>query len=226
MVAILEQAKEGQAPDLLSRSTGSGLFFQVSNALPLFLTWKRPWKLEQVPGDAIPAPVPSCWVPCSILSLQHHCPLKRRPWVSSGVIFHFCSPLRGAVGVRRSIPDIVHLFPWTLSVILFGSHQSTLECSHLFLVSQTSKSNLLTIPEAPLHLLTSCSQSVRFCWVFVCLVLSWSTASPFICKSLSEPFSAHLLGLHLTKTHPFICRLSLEKVREIHLRDWWQEFTV
>lgn len=135
------------------------------------------------------SPALLCWVPCSILSLQRHCPLKRRPWVNSGVTFHFCSPLRGTVGVRRSISDTSISF-----LELSLSHQSTLECSHLLLVPQTSKPNLLTIPEAPLHFLTP---------LFTCLsTFAWSTASPSIYKSLSKLFSAHLLGLHLTKSHP------------------------
>lgn len=120
----------------------------------------------------------------------------------------------------------VHLFPWTLSVILFGSHQSTLECSHLLLVPQTSKPNLLTIPEAPLHLLTTCSRVCPLLLDFCLLSSLDQLLPPPFANLLSKPFSAHLLGLCLTKSHPFICRLSLEKVRESHLRDLWQGFTV
>lgn len=167
MVAILEQAKKGQAPDLLSRSTGSCLsLFPGLQCPPPLSNMKKTLEARVSSRRRYScSPALLCWVPCSSLSLQHHCLLKRRPWVNSGVTFHFCSLLRG------SIPDTVHLFPWTLSAIIFGSHQSTLECSHLFLVSQISKSNLLTIPETPLHLLTPCSQPVHFCWVFACLVL-------------------------------------------------------
>lgn len=90
--------------------------------------------------------------------------LKKRLWMNSGATFHFLSPSE-----RSQVCYFWYCPSLKLSELLFGSHQSTLEGSHLILVPQTSKPNLFIILEGPSPLIP-CSHIGPLFRDFACLV--------------------------------------------------------